>query len=28
MHFYNNGEINVRAYECPEGFKEGMKKRV
>lgn len=26
-HYYNNGEINVRRYECPEGFVPGRLKR-
>ena len=27
MHFFNNGEINIRAKECPDGFVTGMLKR-
>ena len=26
-HFYNNGSIQVLAYECPEGFVKGMLKK-
>ena len=25
-HWYNNGKINIRAYECPDGFVPGMLK--
>ena len=27
MHFFNNGKINIRAKECPDGFTPGMLKR-
>ena len=27
MHWYNNGKINIMAYECPEGFVSGRMKR-
>ena len=27
MHWYNNGKINIMAYECPPGFVSGMLKR-
>lgn len=27
VHFFNNGEINIRAKECPDGFTPGMLKR-
>lgn len=27
MHWYNNGKINIMAYECQDGFVTGMLKR-
>lgn len=27
MHFFNNGKINIRAKECPDGFVPGRIKK-